>query len=120
MSCAASAATVDTLRDVLPGVDALSQHAFTRWNEIKDRHATIGDVRGLGLMIGIELVTEGNTPDVEAFTTIGRYAHDAGLLILNCGPDGNVIRFIPPLNVSMEDLDTGIDILEAAITAYEA
>lgn len=120
VSCAASAATVDTLRDVLPGVDALSQHAFTRWNEIKDRHATIGDVRGLGLMIGIELVTEGNTPDVEAFTTIGRYAHDAGLLILNCGPDGNVIRFIPPLNVSMEDLDTGIDILEAAITAYEA
>lgn len=118
--CAASAATVDALHDVLPGVAARSEHAFSRWNTIKEDHRTIGDVRGLGLMIGIDLVTEGNTPDTEAFASIGRHAHDAGMFILNCGPDGNVIRFIPPLNVSMDDLDRGIDILEEAITAYEA
>jgi 4-aminobutyrate aminotransferase-like enzyme len=40
-------------------------------------------------------------------------------VILDCGPDGNVIRFIPPLNVSIDDLDAGIDILGAALTAYE-
>jgi 4-aminobutyrate aminotransferase len=119
VSCAASAANVDALRSVIPGVNRLSGHAFSRWNEIKDRHRIVGDVRGLGLMIGIELVTEGNEPDTEAFGAIGQYAFDAGMFILNCSPDGNVIRFIPPLNVSEEDLDRGIDILEDAIAKYE-
>ena len=120
VSCAAAAAVVDELRDVLPGVEALSDHAFSRWNELKERHRTIGDVRGLGLMIGIDLVTEGNTPDPEAFKPIAAYAFEAGMFILNCGPDGNIIRFIPPLNVSRADLDRGIDILAEAIAKYEA
>jgi 4-aminobutyrate aminotransferase len=119
VSCAASAANVDALRSVIPDVNRLSGHAFSRWNEIKDRHRIVGDVRGLGLMIGVELVTEGNEPDTEAFGAIGQYAFDAGMFILNCSPDGNVIRFIPPLNVSEEDLDRGIDILEDAISKYE-
>lgn len=120
VSCAAAAANVDALRSVIPGVGELSQHAFGRWNEIKAQHRTVGDVRGLGLMIGIELVTEGNEPDTEAFPEIGKYAFEAGMFILNCSPDGNVIRFIPPLNVSRDDLDRGIDILEDAIAKYEA
>lgn len=119
VSCAAAAANVDALRGVIPGVNRLSEHAFSRWNEIKDRHRVVGDVRGLGLMIGIELVAEGNEPDIEAFGAIGQYAFDAGMFILNCSPDGNVIRFVPPLNVSDDDLDRGIDILEDAIAKYE-
>lgn len=120
VSCAAANAVVDELRSVVPGVPALSEHAFARWNEAKEHHRTIGDVRGLGLMIGIELVTEGNTPDPDAYPAIKAHALDAGMFILNCGPSENIIRFIPPLNVSIEDLDTGIDILLDAITAYEA
>jgi 4-aminobutyrate aminotransferase len=120
VSCAASAANIDALAEVIPGVNRLSGYAFSRWNEIKERRRTVGDVRGLGLMIGIDLVTEGNEPDTEAFASIGRHAHEAGMFILNCGPSGNVIRFIPPLNVSKDDLDRGIDILEDAIKAYEA
>lgn len=119
VACAAAAANVDELREVIPGVEALSDHAFSRWNDIKERHRVVGDIRGLGLMIGIDLVKEGNEPDTDAFASIGPYAHDAGMLILNCGPDGNVIRFIPPLNVSLEDLDRGIDILDDAIAAYK-
>ncbi|MDK1010279.1 MAG: aminotransferase class III-fold pyridoxal phosphate-dependent enzyme [Actinomycetota bacterium] len=119
VSCAACAANVDALRDFVPGVNRLSGYAFSRWAEIKEQRHTIGDVRGLGLMIGIELVKEGNEPDTEAFAAIGRHALDAGMFILNCGPDGNVIRFIPPLNVSQDDLDRGIDILADAIEAYE-
>jgi 4-aminobutyrate aminotransferase-like enzyme len=42
------------------------------------------------------------------------------MFILNCGPDGNIIRFIPPLNVSMDDLDRGIDILAEGLARYEA
>ncbi|MGI9641382.1 MAG: aminotransferase class III-fold pyridoxal phosphate-dependent enzyme [Acidimicrobiia bacterium] len=120
VSCAASAATVAGLREVIPTVPATSAYAFSRWNELKKQHPTIGDVRGLGLMIGIELVTEGNTPDPDAFGAIASHALDSGMFILNCGPDGNIIRFIPPLNVSREDLDTGIDILAAGIAKYEA
>ena len=120
VSCAAAAANVDALKEVIPGVSRLSGYAFSRWNEIKERHRTIGDVRGLGLMIGIELVAEGNEPDTEAFASIGKYAFEAGMFILNCSPDGNVIRFIPPLNVSQDDLDRGIDILEDAIGKYES
>jgi 4-aminobutyrate aminotransferase-like enzyme len=48
------------------------------------------------------------------------FALDAGMFILNCGPNGNIIRFIPPLNVSRADLDRGIDILAEAIATYES
>ena len=99
----------------------LSGHAFDRWNEIKEQHRTIGDVRGLGLMIGIELVKEdGHTPDEAAFPALGTYALEHNMLILPCGPDSNIIRFIPPLNVSTEELDLGIDTLADAIAVYES
>lgn len=119
VSCAASAATVAELRSVVPRVPALSEYAIGRWNALRDKHATIGDVRGLGLMIGIDLVSDDNTPNPEAWASVNAHALEAGLLILNCGPDGNVIRFIPPLNVTTDELDRGIDILADGIAAYE-
>ena len=70
--------------------------------------------------IGVELVKDdGHTPDPEAYVAIGKQALDNDLLILPCGPDVNIIRFIPPLNVSTEELDTGIDILADALAAHE-
>ena len=117
--CAAAAATVETLHDVVPHVPKLSDHAFDRFHELKDTHPTIGDVRGLGLMIGVELVGEGRAPAPEAFAAVSSYAKDNGMFILGCGPDFNIIRFIPPLNVSTEELDLGIDIIDRALTDYE-
>jgi 4-aminobutyrate aminotransferase len=116
VSAAAAAATVEALGGVLPQVPGLSEHAFARLNKLKDKHPVIGDVRGLGLMIGVELVKPGtNEPDLEAFGKLATAARERGLLILDCGPDGNVIRFIPPLIVSTEELDRGIDILDEAL-----
>ncbi len=121
IACAASAATIEALTDVVPQVPKLSGHAFDRWNDLKEQHRTIGDVRGLGLMIGIELVKEdGHTPDEAAIPAIARYALEHDMLILPCGPDSNVIRFIPPLNVSTEELDLGIDTLADGIAVYES
>ncbi|GMQ86629.1 MAG: aminotransferase class III-fold pyridoxal phosphate-dependent enzyme [Acidimicrobiia bacterium] len=120
ISCAASAATVDALKDVIPGVAERSDHAFTRLGDLQERHRTVGDVRGMGLMIGVELVGADRIPDTEAFPAIASYAVEHGLVILSCGPDGNVIRFVPPLNVSIDDLDAGINILDDALGAYEA
>ena len=110
---------VEVLKEVIPGVAERSDLSFTRLGDLQERHRTIGDVRGLGLMIGIELVKDGREPDTEAFGAISSKAEELGLFILNCGPDNNVIRFIPPLNVSLDDLEAGIDILDQAITAYE-
>jgi 4-aminobutyrate aminotransferase len=119
VACAAAAATVDAIAELLPNTPALSEQAFTRFADLQDRHPTIGDVRGLGLMIGVELVSEGITPDTEAFAFLAEYARNERLLILDCGPFGNVIRFIPPLCVTPEELDRGIEVIDDALTAYE-
>ena len=121
VACAAAAATIEALADVVPQVPKLSDHAFDRWAELRDSHRTIGDVRGLGLMIGAELVADdGHTPNAVAFDHVSAYAGREGMFILSCGPDGNVIRFVPPLNVSTEELDLGLDILDSALTDYES
>jgi len=120
VACAAAAANMDALAELIPGTPALSERAFGRFAELQGRHPTIGDVRGLGLMIGVELVKAGtNRPDPDAFPFLAQHTRDNGLLILDCGPNGNVIRFIPPLCVTTEELDQGIDIIDAALAAYE-
>jgi 4-aminobutyrate aminotransferase len=121
VACAAAAANMDVLAVLIPATTALSEQAFARFNAMKERHPTIGDVRGLGLMIGVELVKPGtNTPDPDAFPFLAKHTREHGrLLILDCGPNGNVIRFIPPLCVTTAELDQGIDIIDAALTAYE-
>lgn len=120
VSCAAAAATIDALREVIPGVTERSRHAFDRLGRLAERHPTVGEVRGLGLMIGVELVAdEDRTPDPKAFEAVSRHARDRGMFILPCGPYGNVVRFIPPLNVTLEELDLGIDVIDEALTTYE-
>jgi 4-aminobutyrate aminotransferase len=121
IACAAAAANMGALAEFIPNTPALSKLAFSRFEEMKDRHPTIGDVRGLGLMIGIELVKPGgNEPDPTAFAFLAKHSRQNRLLILDCGPYGNVIRFIPPLCVTEDELNMAIDALDAAITAYEA
>lgn len=122
IACAAAAANMDVLADLIPATAGLSEIAFSRFSEMKDRHPTIGDVRGMGLMVGIELVKPGtNEPDPDEFAFLSRHAREEShLLILECGPYGNVIRFIPPLCVTEDELNAGIDALDAAITAYES
>jgi len=121
VACAAAAANMDALAEFIPGTGDLSKHAFGRFDELATRHDTIGDVRGVGLMIGIELVKPGgNEPDPEAWPFLSEYARNEKLLILECGPYGNVIRFIPPLCVTTEELDLAIDILDRGLTEYEA
>ena len=120
VSCAAAAAVVAELTDVIPHVSKLSGHAFDRLDDLAERHPTVGDVRGLGLMIGLELVGPDRSPDAVAYKGIAARALDRGMFVLPCGPDENIIRFLPPLNVTVEDLDRGIDVLDEAMTDYES
>lgn len=120
VSCAAAAATIESLRDVVPQVPQKSAYAFERLAELKLAHPTIGDIRGRGLMIGIELADEDRVPNPGALDFVRASALEQGMFILTAGPDFNIIRFIPPLIATIEEIDHGIDILDKALTAYEA
>ena len=121
VSCAAAGAVIETMEGLLPHARELSAHAFERLDKLRIAHHTIGEVRGLGLMIGIELVKDPEThqPDADAMDFVSKYALLHELILINCGPDGNVIRFIPPLITTTEELDTALDTIDAALTEYE-
>lgn len=122
VSVAAAAAVIDTMGDLLPRARRLGARASERFEEMAERHPTIGDVRALGLMIGIELVEdrESRRPDAKAFQHVAAHAFDRELIIIECGPDGNVIRFIPPLITTIEELDWALDIVDEGLESWES
>jgi 4-aminobutyrate aminotransferase len=120
VACAAAVEVVDVVSEVLPSVPALSERAFAGLRAVQADHPTIGDVRGLGLMIGIELVDGDGRPDAAALEFVRTHLLDTGLIFHPCGPDNNIIRFIPPLVISPEDLDRGIALIDDAVGAWES
>ena len=73
------------------------------------------------LLIGVDLVKDPETrdQDPEAFAHLQRYCLDRDLIIIDCGPDGNIIRFIPPLVTTRDELDWAIDLIDAGLADYE-
>ena len=122
VSAAAAGAVMETMEGLLPHARDLSKHAFERFDELADKHSAIGDVRGLGLMIGVEMVSDRQTrePDAVAFAHVQRHAFERELIIISCGPDGNVLRFIPPLVATREELDWAIDLVGEGLTSWES
>jgi 4-aminobutyrate aminotransferase len=86
-------------------------------NRLKDKHEVIGDVRGLGMMVGVEFVTDRNTlaPDADLRDRIEYACYERGLIILGCG--ANSIRWSPPLILSQENVDVALEIFDNAIEA---
>lgn len=93
--------------------------ALSRMHDMKDRHPLIGHVTGLGLLLGIELVLDraDKTPALDAADRIMYRCLDQGLSFKTTM--GNVLTLTPPLTLSIEELDRGLDIIEDAITAEE-
>jgi 4-aminobutyrate aminotransferase len=122
VATAAAIAVIDTMEGLLPHARDLSKHAFERYNELAERHTTIGDVRGLGLMVGVEFVSDRSdrTPDAGAFKHVQKHAYDRDLIIIDCGPDANVLRFIPPLITTREELDWAIDLVDEGLSSWES
>jgi|FLYL01.1.fsa_nt_gi 4-aminobutyrate aminotransferase len=122
VSCAAAVAVIEAMEPLLPHARDLSKLAFHRFADLAASHPTIGDVRGLGLMIGVELVSDLETrrPDPEAFRFVHRWCLEREMIVIDCGPDGNVIRFIPPLVTTSEELEWAIGLIDEALTAYES
>jgi len=120
VSCAAAVATIDIMTgEDIPGRAArLGRQALSRLEELKDTYGEIGDVRGVGLYIGIEFIhPDSGEPNGDFVNRVLQEALDRGLILYPCGTSSHCIRFIPPLVISEEDLDSGLDIFSAAVSA---
>ncbi len=117
LACAASLAVMDLLREEGFGdrVTALGDYLVRRLGELAERHPMIGDVRGLGLMVGMELVRDRSTkePAPDERGKVLRRAFELGLVLLPAGE--SVIRASPPLVIEEEDIDAGVAILDRAL-----
>ncbi len=114
VSMAAAVGTLETVleEDIPARVERLGQRAFAILGALKDKHqATIGDVRGKGLMIGIELVKGGKVPAPEKLARLMELTRQEGLLIGKGGLYGNVVRITPPMTITDAELDAGLEIL---------
>jgi 4-aminobutyrate aminotransferase len=117
VSCAASLATITVIKEeqLLDESRRLADLAMSRLNALAGLTPVIGDVRGIGLMIGIEFVTECGAPDRGRCEKVLDFCLENGLILINCGTERNVIRFIPPLTTTEAELDTAISILEKGV-----
>ena len=119
VACSAANAVFDIFEteNLLAKSKALGEKIQTRLLEMKKRHELIGDVRGLGPMMAMELVEDRTTkkPAAEKTTALVKKCREAGLVILSCGTYGNVIRLLMPLVITDEQLEKGFTILDDAM-----
>jgi 4-aminobutyrate aminotransferase len=116
VACAAAVAVIETMKS-----ERIPERAATLGRQVKERltgwadeFAVIADVRGLGLMIGLELMKDG-APAPVLTHAVQRRCVDNDLLVLTCGIDDNVIRLLPPLTIAEDELTLGLDILERCL-----
>ncbi|MDD2696295.1 MAG: acetyl ornithine aminotransferase family protein [Anaerolineales bacterium] len=120
LACAAALATIDLIdKEYLQNAAEVGEYTLDALHEIMVRHPSIGDVRGKGLMIGVEFVKDRQTKEpAEALRdNIVDIAFRNGLLLLGCGK--STIRIAPPLSVSRREVDEAMQMLEDAITVAE-
>jgi len=118
LSCAASEATIRVLREegLLENSARLGRKLVDHLKSLKKSHPYLGDVRGLGLMVGVEFVIPGGkSPDGKKAKAIQKRCLEGGLILLTCGTEDNVIRWIPPLIINENHLEEGLDIFEQAL-----
>ena len=115
VSCAAACAVLDALAEpsFRERAEEIGRLVRSRLDEIAGRHASVGEVRGLGSMLALEL--EAKSGDEAKRVTVA--ARKQGLLLLSCGLYGNVIRLLPALTASDEELERGLSILDASLAA---
>ncbi len=97
--------------------EELGERIRSRLEEIASRVEQVGEVRGLGPMLALELVTdrESKEPAADLTKRTTEAARERGLILLSCGLHGNVVRILVPLVIDDHDLDEGLDLLEAAL-----
>ncbi|WP_046468775.1 aspartate aminotransferase family protein [Allosalinactinospora lopnorensis] len=117
VACAAALATLDVIQEegLVENAAQMGERLQKGLRQIADSHEVIGDVRGLGLMLGNEFTARDGSPDVDTATRAHKAAADMGLLLLTCGPHGNIVRMIPPLIVTAEQIDAALELWSDAV-----
>ena len=117
LSCAAAAAVLEVIKEekLLENANKQGAYALKRFGELKERSEIVGDVRGKGLMIGVELVEdkESKKPAAQKAAQVIIRSWKRGVAIVTCG--ASTIRIVPPLTIQREMLDTALDIVEDTI-----
>ena len=115
IACASALAVFDIIEteNLIDRAKELGKTLQKRFDELKEQFEIIGDARGIGAMMALELVKDRSTkaPAVEEAKSLVTYCYDMGLIILSCGIYGNVIRFLMPLNIPKDELERGLGIL---------
>jgi 4-aminobutyrate aminotransferase / (S)-3-amino-2-methylpropionate transaminase / 5-aminovalerate transaminase len=124
VSCAAATVVLEELArpEVLAAATRLGERLRAGLDDLQSRITEVGDVRGLGPMLAIELVSDRHTkePAAELVTRTIAEALDRGLLLMGSGVFSNVIRFLPPLNIEDAQLERGLALLEQSLVAARA
>jgi 4-aminobutyrate aminotransferase / (S)-3-amino-2-methylpropionate transaminase / 5-aminovalerate transaminase len=118
VACAGAAVVLDTVASPAfrARAEALGRGIRERLQMLASELACVGDVRGLGPMLALELVTEdGRSPAPELVAATVAAARERGLMLLSCGLYGNVIRLLPPISIGEDDLAEGLDALESSL-----
>jgi len=119
VACAAALATLDIIerQNLAERARRLGEAAMRRFREMKERFDLIGDVRGLGLLIGVDLVRDRETrePARKEAMKVAWRAWERGLVMISFGRFGNVLRIAPPLTIGEDEMEKALDIVEASI-----
>jgi 4-aminobutyrate aminotransferase len=119
VACAAALASIKLIEteNLLENARKMGERIMTRMRTLQTKYPSIGEIRGLGLMIGIEFVDPTGKPDGERLSRLVDECFKRKLLLLDCGSKDHVIRFLPPLNCSQSEVDDALDIFEQAMEA---
>ncbi len=118
IACAAALGAIETMRelDLVAAAQTIETTMMQRLSAMQARHDVIGDIRGRGAMIAMELVKPGTTePNSALAGAIAKACHAEGVVVLTAGTYGNVLRFLPPLVIGQALLSEGLDVLERAV-----
>ena len=122
VSCAAAVATIRVIRDekLIENSAEMGQKLVDQLNSLQDQFPVIGDVRGLGLMVATEFTTPSGEPDKVTAEAMRNQCLEKGLILLTCGSYGNVIRWIPPLNIEDMHLEEALNIFQSGLETTQS
>ncbi|WP_406269651.1 4-aminobutyrate--2-oxoglutarate transaminase [Actinacidiphila glaucinigra] len=118
VACAGALGAIETMKeqDLNAKARRIGEIMLGRLRGMQEKFEIIGEVRGRGAMVAIELVEPGSkTPNAAATAAVAKACHAEGLVVLTCGTYGNVLRFLPPLVIGEDLLNEGLDIIEGAL-----
>jgi 4-aminobutyrate aminotransferase/(S)-3-amino-2-methylpropionate transaminase len=120
VACAAALGAIRTIeeQDLVARARELGETMLSALSEMASRHDVIGDVRGRGAMVAVELVKPGTLePDAAAAGKVAAYCHSEGVLVLTAGTYGNVLRFLPPLVMPQHLLEEALTVLDKGFSS---